>query len=230
MRTFVIGDIHGAHKALVQCLERAEFDYERDRLICLGDVCDGWPETKQAIDELLKLKNLIYILGNHDYWTREWMKYGTADEIWLSQGGRATVESYNNTPDHIHQKFLERALPYFILDDALFVHAGINPIQPIANQDMDIFLWDRNLARLALYYRDQNIESSLTDFTEVYLGHTPISSGKPVQGGGVWLMDTGAGWSGPLSIMNIETKKIFTSERVPMLYPGKRGRIRRILE
>ncbi len=45
-RTFVIGDIHGAYRALRQCLDRADFDYESDHLICLGDVCDGWPDTK----------------------------------------------------------------------------------------------------------------------------------------------------------------------------------------
>ena len=32
-RTFVIGDIHGAYRALRQCLERAEFEYEEDELL-----------------------------------------------------------------------------------------------------------------------------------------------------------------------------------------------------
>ena len=39
MKTFVIGDIHGAYKALLQCFERSGFDYEKDHLIVLGDVC-----------------------------------------------------------------------------------------------------------------------------------------------------------------------------------------------
>ncbi|NJK86327.1 MAG: hypothetical protein HC906_10500 [Bacteroidales bacterium] len=55
-RTFVIGDIHGAFKALVQCLERSEFDYEHDKLICLGDVCDGWPEVKDVMTNCLRYK------------------------------------------------------------------------------------------------------------------------------------------------------------------------------
>ena len=28
MRTLAIGDIHGAHKAMMQCFERAKFDYK----------------------------------------------------------------------------------------------------------------------------------------------------------------------------------------------------------
>jgi serine/threonine protein phosphatase 1 len=54
-RTFVIGDIHGAYRALRQCLQKAAFNYSNDHLICLGDVCDGWPETRESIDELLKI-------------------------------------------------------------------------------------------------------------------------------------------------------------------------------
>lgn len=225
MRTFVVGDIHGAYRALSQCLERAQFDYEKDHLICLGDVCDGWPEIREAIDELLKIKNLTYILGNHDYWTLEWMKYGVADKIWLTQGGRATVQSYDNAPDRTHQSFLEKALSYFVLDNSLFVHAGIDPLQPITQQGIDAFLWDRNLARTALHFYDRAIESALTDYDEVYVGHTPISFRKPVMGGGVWLMDTGAGWAGRLSMMDIKSKDVFQSDPVPELYPGKRGRM-----
>lgn len=33
-----MGDIHGAYKALQQCLERSKFNYENDKLIQLGDV------------------------------------------------------------------------------------------------------------------------------------------------------------------------------------------------
>ena len=225
MRTFVIGDIHGAHKALVQCLERAQFDYEKDKLICLGDVCDGWPETKQAIDELMRIKNLKYILGNHDYWTLEWMKYGIADDSWLTQGGRATVQSYMNMPDSTHQEFLASAPFYFVRNNSLFVHAGFDPLLPVDQQGMDMFLWDRTLARQALHYHDRSIDSPITDFTEVFIGHTPISFRTPIQGGGIWLMDTGAGWTGTLSMMDVETKKVFQSDAVPSLYPGKRGRM-----
>ena len=42
-RRIVCGDIHGAHLALLQCLERSNFDFENDTLILIGDVVDGWP-------------------------------------------------------------------------------------------------------------------------------------------------------------------------------------------
>ena len=34
----------------------------------MGDVCDGYPDVKQCIDELLKVKRCDLIIGNHDMW------------------------------------------------------------------------------------------------------------------------------------------------------------------
>jgi serine/threonine protein phosphatase 1 len=222
-RTFVIGDIHGANRALLQCLERSGFDSEQDHLICLGDVCDGWPETRLAIDELLKIKNLTYLLGNHDFWTLEWMREGDAEEIWLTQGGDATVNSYKDDIPLEHIEFLERAHHYFLLGEKLFVHADIDTRLPLEKQSLQVLLWGRSLARTALDLHAKSIEGNLTGFEEVYIGHTPVSP-PPVHACEIWLMDTGAGWSGVLSIMNIDTKELFMSDSVPRLYPGIAGR------
>jgi serine/threonine protein phosphatase 1 len=223
-KTFVIGDIHGANRALVQCLQRAKFDYQNDHLISLGDVCDGWPDTSECIDELMRIKNLTYILGNHDVWTIEWMQTGDTDEVWLNQGGEATIQSYSKGIPIEHVQFLDDGIPYLIDNNRLFVHAGFDPKAPLESQGLDIFLWDRGLAQIALEFYQKNITTPLTSYEEVYIGHTPVPSTKPICSGGVWLMDTGAGWSGVLTIMNIDTKEIFASDPVPMLYPGIQAR------
>jgi serine/threonine protein phosphatase 1 len=224
-RTFVVGDIHGAYKALRQCLERSQFDFEKDFLICLGDVCDGWPETKLCIDELLKIENLTYILGNHDICALHWMTYGKADRIWRSrQGGEATIQSYKQGLPNQHIRFLRKALPFFLNMNKLFVHAGIDPQMEPEEQTLETLLWDRTLAKKALSQYDNNINYRLIAYDEVYVGHTPIPAQKPIYSSGVWLMDTGAGWSGVLSLMNIDTKEVFTSDFVHDLYPEEVGR------
>lgn len=225
-KTFVIGDIHGARKALIQCLERSDFNIETDHLISLGDVCDGWPETRECIDELMKVKNLTYILGNHDLWTLEWMKSGFGEDVWLRQGGKATVDAYREGVPLEHVHFLQTALPYYHADNKLFVHAGIDPLTPVDRQGLDIFLWDRTLARKALDHYVRQVDRKFTTYEEVYIGHTPVPFSNPVHVGDVWMMDTGAGWSGILSMMNVETKEIFTSDPVTTLYPGVEGRRR----
>lgn len=224
-RTFVMGDIHGAYRALIQCLDRAAFDTEADTLICLGDVCDGWPETKRCIDQLLRLKNLVYILGNHDTWLRQWMKNGDVPNIWYVQGGEASISSYagNEIPLE-HLRFLENAPSYYLDENRLFVHAGIDHGKDLDTQGDDTFLWDRSLVREALRRHGKGENQHLTRFDEIYVGHTPTSFGHPMLACEVWLMDTGAGWSGRLSIMNIDTKEYFLSDEVPTLYPGVEGR------
>lgn len=222
-RTFVIGDIHGAHKALMQCLERSQFDYTNDHLICLGDVCDGWPETRHAIEELMTIKNLTYLLGNHDFWTLEWMREGFVDEVWEEQGGAATMKSYSNHIPIEHIEFLEKAHHYVVRDKRLFVHAGIDTRIPIEHHTLQILLWDRNFARIVLDLHAKQLDGNLTGYDEVYIGHTPVIP-QPVHACEVWLMDTGAGWSGVLSMMNVETKELFMSDPVPQLYPGIVGR------
>ena len=226
-RTFVIGDIHGAYRAMRQCLDRAAFDYEHDTLICLGDLCDGWPETKACIDELLKIRNRIVVLGNHDFWTLNWMESGFGEKIWLEQGGLATTRSYEAEIPQSHRRLLATARPYYIDNNKLFVHAGIEPRVDIRLQGLDTFLWNRTLARMAYEFYLKKISINITGFGEVYLGHTPIPYSQPIQACEIWLMDTGAGWSGVLSIMDIHTKEAFTSDPVPSLYPDAEGRKKR---
>lgn len=229
MRRFVIGDIHGAYKALIQCLERVQFDYNADLLICLGDVCDGWPETREAVDELLKIKNLIFILGNHDYWTLEYAKTDTINPTWLRSGGDNTLNSYNDIIPEDHIALFENAELYFELDGKLFVHAGIEIGIPIEKQGPDVFLWDRSLFREAIAQYEAGINEKLTPFTETYIGHSPIHSmgyTRPILAGDVWLMDTGAGWDGVLSLLDIDSKEVYCSDHVNTLYPPDSGRQR----
>ena len=226
-RTFVIGDIHGAYTALMQCIALSNFNYQKDRLIVLGDVCDGWPETAQCFDEILKIRKLIYVLGNHDLWALEWARKRVAPDIWLEQGGQATVDGYPQGMPEDHQRLLAKAYQYFVLDGRLFVHAGIIPDIELGYQGQDIFLWDRSLCRLAKQLQDQGKEQPIGKFQEIYVGHTPTSRWgytEPCQFCNVWMMDTGAAWDGSLSMMDIHNKQVYQSDPVWKLYPGTKGR------
>src|SRR5690606_5269215 len=92
-KVYVLGDIHGTHKALKQVLEVSNFDYELDTLIQLGDVTDGYNEVYEVVEELLKIKNLITIKGNHDVAFLFWLHTGKHSFDW-AQGGLGTLDSY----------------------------------------------------------------------------------------------------------------------------------------
>ena len=132
-RTLVMGDIHGANEALLQVLKLSNFDNEKDTLIQLGDVADGWHEVPECVDTLLSIKNLISIRGNHDIWLRDWLKSGYINPMWLPQGGQASYDAYlriastqGNYKEYRekHIKFFENQVDYYIDEDNnLFVHA-----------------------------------------------------------------------------------------------------------
>tara|TARA_R110002050_G_scaffold34397_8_gene86841 strand:+ start:9276 stop:10064 length:789 start_codon:yes stop_codon:yes gene_type:complete len=253
-RTFCIGDIHGGYKAFIQVLEKVSFDYDNDKLIALGDATDGWPETAEVIEELIKIKKLVYLKGNHDEWTerflRDALKTGPTSEnhLWYSQGGKETYDSYFNKSEemlNVHLEFLTNALEYYIDEDnRVFVHAGFNPRVAMDKQyHMDVgqtkkgenatFYWDRSFWGYMIEQRNfEKVGVIWGQYKEIYIGHTPTinyNDDKPINIGNVWNMDTGATYSGKLSIMNIDTKEITQSEPLYLLYPEHMGRNREYL-
>jgi serine/threonine protein phosphatase 1 len=227
-KSFVLGDIHGAYRALMECFDKAGFNYKDDTLICLGDVCDGWPEVNKAIDELLKVRNLVYLLGNHDDWTLKWFLYGESPDIWVKQGGSATMNSYSGDIPPEHIEFLKNARLFYKKDNKVFVHGGFDIFEELEYQEKDIFIWDRSLLHMALNLHFSGSEKNISGYDEVYLGHTPTlnyGTTEPIKVCEIYMMDTGAGWpGGVLSMMNIDTKEVFKSRQVDLLYPGVRGR------
>ncbi len=226
MRRFVIGDIHGANKALVQCLQRSDFDKNLDLLIVLGDVSDGWPETNACFETLLTLKNKVILLGNHDYWTLEWAEGLEPEVAWLSFGGQNTIDSYPEGMPVTHLQLLKNASLFYEMDNRLFVHAGLYPNYSVKDQDASVLLWNRSFAQMAI--RQNELDQPLTKYDEVFIGHTPIHRygyDKPTKFCEVWMMDTGAGWGEKLSIMDLDTYEVFQSDRVETLYPIGSGRV-----
>ena len=242
MNTYAIGDIHGGFKALLQVLHKANFDYQKDKLISLGDLCDGWSETPEVIEELKKIKNLIYCKGNHDAWSisglskeNGFMSFHGDGASWFRHGGKATVDAYERRPELLesHLEFLKAGVNYYIDEEnRLFLHAGFNVDFPIDKQplyyDQLNYYWDRSF--WARMYAGRNDGKA---YKEVYIGHTPTigvpktlkeDTSKPVNRRNVWNMDTGACFTGKLSMMNIDTKELFQSDEVRMLYPNEFGR------
>lgn len=228
MKTFVIGDIHGAYQALVQCLERSGFDRRKDRLIVLGDVCDGYPQVRECFDELLKIKHLDYVIGNHDLWALDWAKNGKKEYLWLEQGGYHTLASYGQQamPDE-HIQLLEKAHPWMEEQGRLFVHGGFNPWENIAEQELQVLVWDRDLFYDAARKHAVNPDFQYGDYQDIFIGHTTtetFDSLEPLHFCNVWNLDTGAGWSGRLTMMDVKTKEYWQADLTSSLYGPNFGK------
>ncbi|MGK7313235.1 MAG: metallophosphoesterase [Candidatus Longimicrobiales bacterium M2_2A_002] len=246
-RTLVLGDVHGAFRALEQVFERAGVDPSRDRLISLGDLCDRWPEVDKCFDLILEVEDRTVVLGNHDEWTADWAIRREVNPWWFEYGGAETYASYarragadtprgrddilalaDAVPDS-HKALLRAMVPYHIEDGRLFTHAGWDPGTPPERQtarDLRLSreLWTRALLiEMGLEREGEGDEggaapSSLTGFAEVYLGHTPTDWIEPRPVLEIWNLDQGAGWDGVLTLMDVETKEYWQSDPVRELY------------
>ena len=248
MRTFVMGDIHGNFRALKQCLELTKFDYENDTLIQLGDVVDGYDEVYECVEELLKIKNLISIKGNHDDWFKEFLITGRHPYRW-EQGGKGTKNSYlkhlgdfksDDVPKSHAEFFLQQRLYYIDKENRFFTHGGFNRhelVEETAKYNSDVFFWDRDLFNAALSYKSMSknlpfgkklIFKNKNNFKEIFIGHTITQcwdKHEPMNAANIWNLDTGAGWKlGRLSVMDVNTKEVFQSESNITLNADKKGR------
>ena len=256
MRTLVCGDIHGALKALKQSLERANYDSTKDKLIFLGDYVDGWSESSELIEYLIKLNEKaihksIFLLGNHDKWCMDWLILGQTPINWVMQGGRATIDSYVITSyltEDSHREFFNKCLLYYVDEENRgFTHGGFTSKEGLGHEEHEArYYWDRDLWNLALL-SDKRIhegpESSrrFEKHKEIYVGHTSTINWNnkphykeydgtnsvitvPMNRCNVWNMDTGGGFKGKVTVMDINTKEYFQSDFVKELYPNEKGR------
>jgi serine/threonine protein phosphatase 1 len=232
MRRFFTTDAHGGCKAIKQCLDMVNFDYEKDLLIYGGDIVDGWSESRQSIDLLMKIKNLQLLMGNHDSWfINYYEKILPFDEerCWLMHGGEEALRSYPNKEiSKEHYDFIKNtAKGYYLTDDnKLFVHAGIIEDLDLEHHTLDNFIWNMSFTK---YCRQAN--RPIRGFDEIYIGHTPTSAivkntYSPINLYNVWALDTAAAFEGCLTIIDIDTKEYWQSDLVRKLYPNERGRNR----
>ncbi len=156
-RTFVIGDIHGALKALKQIIAKIA-PQQGDQLIFLGDYVDGWSESAEVIEYLMGMDRqyrCVFIKGNHDAWCEDWLEGKPANNTWLFHGGQSTVESYKRYTDQQKQEhlaFFNRMHNYFVDEqNRLFIHAGFSSMHgPDHEHYASNYTWDRTLWEMAL--------------------------------------------------------------------------------
>lgn len=239
-RTLVIGDIHGGLRALHQVLEKAKVS-PNDKLIFLGDYVDGWSDSPKVIDFLIELEQshqCFFIRGNHEEMVFRWLSAGDDNAEWRFHGGQSTVDAYRDLDIHTkdrHIAFLDRLNDFYIDEqNRLFIHAGFTNQKGVHYEFFrGMFCWDRTLWETALSLNpalspeDQFYPKRLTLYTEIFIGHTPVTrigSTVPVNKANLWNVDTGAAFKGRLTIMDVDSKDFWQSDPLNELYIDERGR------
>ena len=143
---------------------------ERLVAVFVGDYVDRGLESRQVLDYLLASPlphtfEVVYLKGNHDAWLLAFLDEAAVAVEWLANGGAATLFSYGVAAPRqplapaalqeaqalfraalpsAHRQFLEALVPSHVEGDYRFVHAGIRPGVPLAEQQEEDLLWIRD--------------------------------------------------------------------------------------
>lgn len=173
-RVYAVGDIHGRLDLLHMLVEAIEEEQRslpplRPTVVFLGDYVDRGPESRGVIDWLLERPlpdfERAHLRGNHEDWFESFRSDTSVGPSWLYCGGVQTLASYGiraasgeGDPMRLqalqadlatalpatHRAFLRELEPYREIGGYLFVHAGIRPGIPHAEQAFDDFYWIRD--------------------------------------------------------------------------------------
>ena len=206
--TYAIGDVHGSYTKLANLLRhcRDHCGSNDARFVLLGDYVDRGRRSREVVSLLIETQaalpgRVVCLRGNH-----EDMLIAAANRqdeaMWLHNGGDATLRSYGvPSAEEIpadHLAWFE-SLPLFSHDQRrFFVHAGIMPGIPLAQQRKEVMLWIR--------------EPFLSDATDhgLYIvhGHTPTGTGSPELCPNRLNLDTYAWYGNPLNAAVFDEQRV----------------------
>mgnify|MGYP005840174903 CR=1 FL=1 len=208
---YAIGDIHGCLYHLEKLFDLVSPDLENHQLVFMGDYIDRGPKSAEVVDFIINLKkrygseNIICLMGNHERMFLDYLD-GKDEMLFLMNGGVTTTASYwgefgdrlNRSLPPEHWDFYTRLKLYYATDDYIFVHAGLKPGLPLADQVEDDILW----------IRKEFIASDYNFGRRVVFGHTPMRS--PLIMANKIGIDTGAVYGNKLTCVLLPEEKFYS--------------------
>jgi serine/threonine protein phosphatase 1 len=239
-RVYAIGDIHGRLDLLNDALSRVEADIDgrmpsQNIIVFLGDLIDRGPSSAEVVERLRTYRRpavqTVFLSGNHEevllrllrgesQFLRDWLSFG-GTECARSYGintaalkrmdpGQAVAVLRQKIPDH-HRAFLQSFVDTFRIGSYLFVHAGVRPGVPLAEQTQSDLRWIRGP------FLENNDDHGFI----VVHGHT-IADEIEVRGNRIGI-DTGAYRSGVLTAMGLEGRERWFLQTEPGQVAGPRS-------
>lgn len=140
-RVVAVGDVHGDYGQLVKVLKAAgvvddKLDWTggKTHLVQTGDVLDRGPDSKKAMDLLMKLEEqakkaggaVHVLIGNHEEMVlRGDYRYLTDEEV-ESFGGQEGLKKAMG-PEGAYGRWIRSHNAVIKINDVLFLHAGLSP-------------------------------------------------------------------------------------------------------
>jgi serine/threonine protein phosphatase 1 len=151
-RIIAIGDIHGCRNTFEKLLLDKIKIQKSDIIYCIGDYIDRGKNSKGVIDLILELReqayNIFTLRGNHEQMFLDCLVDEAALNIWIRNGGTATMRSFGigsleNLPKK-YRAFFKETMLYLETEKYIFVHAGLNFNRANIFEDKEAMLWVRD--------------------------------------------------------------------------------------
>ena len=216
---YVLSDIHGNERRFRSILKQIDLRPE-DTLYVLGDVIDRHPGGLRILRQLMSMKNVRMLLGNHEYMMLR------AQAHWYRNGGEVTHRHWKRLRKSIRAEFIEylQSLPLNIDiqvggTDYRLVHAA--PEALWAENNDPLYLTQTHFA---VWRRLKEWEFPVPGPTLIF-GHTPTRHYRDIAPMEVWHgpnaigIDCGSGYPetgqdceyGRLACIRLEDGKAFYS-------------------
>lgn len=128
MRTALISDIHGNYAGLLAVLADIE-DQKCDRILCLGDLVDGGPQSVEVV-RLFQEQAILSVQGNHDEYPNAGLPLDV--EEYLRQLPEAIVEGqviYTHTSPHSRKaKIIDSVEAWNVFEEVAYTHIFVGDI------------------------------------------------------------------------------------------------------
>ena len=200
-RDFAVGDLHGMYSMLEDLLDRVDFDPDKDRLFCVGDLIDRGPESDRTL-EFLAYEWFHAVQGNHERMLIESVDDPDGLENWTTNNGGGWWFDIDVPTQQVFRKAIA-ALPIAMeiqTEHGLvgIVHADI-PAETSWQDFIELMQDDTYLQYYAVWSRNRlrraETEGDVTPVAGVDLmlvGHTPLRQAAQMQN--IYYLDTAAAY------------------------------------
>lgn len=211
---YIVGDLHGCYKLLIQELKNINFDFENDLIICTGDLIDRGTENLECIS-LLEESWFLSVRGNHEEMCIKVLFDHKIREIHARNGGEwfyqlstkqqlEIIELFKQLPLVIEVKLKTKKIGIIHAD--IDIHEWNAFKQDIAQGDYKISgvtsaysnaLWGRGRIRKHSVHYDivENID-------EVYIGHTIVKEHTQIDN--CHYIDLGSSFTKKLCLVKVQ--------------------------
>ena len=222
---YAVSDLHGRYDLFLKMIEKINLT-ENDTLYILGDIVDRGKDGIKILQDIMNRKNVIPLLGNHDYtcaYLLKRLKCKSTPELkeifrqYLCDGGLPTYEAYKKLNEKEKKDILEYLNCFSIFEELetqsgkFFLSHTVPSKELMA--DFDNIDWKELIIGRTeydkVYFEDKYIVT----------GHTPTalidytSKGKILEINNHIAIDCGAVFNGTLGCICLDTlEKYYVSQ------------------